>query len=87
MELRLLERLVKSQNDTIIRTSSEVRDCFQRLAKMHVKLEKKKKRLLEENKKLHKVARHLKVKLMLKDANPIAHPGLGESSRGCRELE
>jgi hypothetical protein len=43
---------------------------------MHVKLEKKKKRLLKKNKNLHKVARCLKVKLMLKDANPIAHPGL-----------
>ena len=51
MELKLLEKLVKSQNETITRTSSEVRDCFQRLAKMHVKLEKKNKRFLKENKK------------------------------------
>jgi hypothetical protein len=73
MELKLLEKVVKSQNETITRTSSEVRDCFQRLAKMHVKLEKKNKRLLKENKKLQKVARCLKVKLRLKDAKPIAH--------------
>jgi hypothetical protein len=76
MELKLLEKVVKTQNETITRTSSKVRDCFQRLAKMHVKLEKKNKRLLEENKKLHKVARCLKMKLMLKDAKLIAHPGL-----------
>jgi len=76
MELRLLEKVVKSQNETITRTSSEVRDYFQRLAKMHVKLEKKNKRLLEENKKLHKVVIPLKVKLILKDAKPIAHPCL-----------
>jgi len=52
MELKLLEKVVKSQNETITLTSSELSDCFQRLAKMHVKLEKKTKRLLKENKKL-----------------------------------
>jgi hypothetical protein len=29
MELKLLEKVVKSQNETIMRTSSEVRDSFQ----------------------------------------------------------
>jgi hypothetical protein len=86
MELRLLEKVVKSQNETITRTSSEVRDCFQRLAKMHVKLEKKNKRLLKKNKKLHKVARCLKVKLMLKDAKPIAHPSLENLAEAAENL-
>jgi hypothetical protein len=36
-EMKLLERVIKSQNQTISNTSDEVRDCFERLAKMHVK--------------------------------------------------
>jgi hypothetical protein len=36
-ELKFLERVIKSQNQNISNTSYEVRDCFERLAKMHVK--------------------------------------------------
>ena len=86
MELKLPEKVVKSQNETITRTSSEVRDCFQRLAKMHVKLEKKNKRMLQENKKLQKVARYLKVKLRLKDEKPIADLGLENLAEAAENL-
>jgi hypothetical protein len=86
MELKLLEKVVKSQNETITRTSSEVRDCFQRLAKMHVKLEKKNKRILQENKKLHKVDRCLKVKLILNDAKTISHPVLENLAKAAENL-
>jgi hypothetical protein len=86
MELRLLERVVKSQNETIKQTSSEVRDCFERLAKMHIKLEKRNQRVLEENKKLYKMVRCLKTKLMLKDAKLIAHPGLEDLAEAAKNL-
>jgi hypothetical protein len=36
-EMKMLERVIKSQNQTIRNTSDAVRDCFERLAKMHVK--------------------------------------------------
>jgi len=36
-EMKLLERIIKTQNQTIRNTLDEVRDCFERLAKMHVK--------------------------------------------------
>jgi hypothetical protein len=44
----LLERVIKSQNQTIRNTSDEVRDCFERLSKMHVKEQKRNKKLLKE---------------------------------------
>ena len=84
--MKLLEKVVKSQNETIMRTSSKVRHCLHRLAKMHVKLEKKNKRLLKENKNLQKVTRCLKVKLRFKDANPIAHTGLKNLEKATENL-
>jgi hypothetical protein len=36
LDLKFLERVIKSQNQTIKNTSDEVRDYFERLAKMHV---------------------------------------------------
>jgi hypothetical protein len=76
LELKLLERVIKSQNQTIKNTSDEVRDCFERLAKMHVKEQKRNKKLLKENHKLHKMVRCLRIKLMLKDPKPRTHPDL-----------
>jgi hypothetical protein len=75
-ELKLLERVIKSQNQAMKRTSDEVRDSFERLAKMHVKEQKKNKKLLKENHKLHKMVRCLRIKLMLKDPKPKTHPDL-----------
>jgi hypothetical protein len=37
LDLKLLERVIESQNQTIMNTSIKVRDCFERLDKMHVK--------------------------------------------------
>jgi hypothetical protein len=66
-EMKLLERVIKSQNQTISNTSDEVRDCFERLAKMHVKEQKRNKKLLKENRKLLKMVRGLRIKLRLKN--------------------
>jgi len=41
IELRLLERVIKFQNQAMKRTSNEVRDSFKRLDLMHVALERK----------------------------------------------
>jgi Mg2+ and Co2+ transporter CorA len=86
MELRLLERVVKSQTDTIKQISSEVRDYFERLAKMHIKLEKRNQRVLEKNKKLYNMVRCLKTKLILKYAKLITHPGLEDLAEGAENL-
>jgi hypothetical protein len=43
---------------------------------MHVKEQKKNKKFLKENHKLHKMVRCLRIKLMLKDPKPITHPHL-----------
>ena len=75
-ELKLLERVIKFQNQAMKRRSNEVRDSFERLAKMHVKEQKKNKKLLKENHKLHKMVRRLRIKLMLKDPKLGTHPDL-----------
>jgi hypothetical protein len=75
-ELEVLERVVKSHNQALKRTSDEVRDSLQRIAKMHVKEEKKNKKLLKENQRLHKLVKCLKIKLMLKKPKTRAHPAL-----------
>jgi hypothetical protein len=64
--MKLLERVIKSQNQTISNTSDEVRVCFEILAKMHVKEQKRNKKLLKENHKLLKMVRCLRIKLRLK---------------------
>ena len=74
--MKLLERVIKSQNQTIRNTSDEVRDCFERLAKMHVKEQKRNKKLLNDNRKLLKMIRGLRIKLRLKNPKPRAHPDL-----------
>ena len=58
------------------RTSDEVRDSFERLAKIRVKEQKKNKKFLKENHKLHKMVRCLRIKLMLKYPKPKTHPDL-----------
>ena len=75
-EMKFLERVIKSQNQTISNTSYEVRDCFERLAKMHVKEQKRNKKLLNDNRKLLKMIRGLRIKLRLKNPKPRAHPSL-----------
>jgi hypothetical protein len=72
LEMKILERVIKSQNQTIINTSYELRDCFERLAKMHVKEQKRNKKLLKENRKLLKVIKRLRIKLRLKNPKPRA---------------
>jgi hypothetical protein len=47
LEMKMLERVIKSQNQTIRNTLDEVRDCFERLAKMHVKEQKRNKKFLK----------------------------------------
>jgi hypothetical protein len=76
LEMKMLERVIKSQNQTISNTSDEVRDCFERLAKMHVKEQKRNKKLLKENRKLLKVIKSLRIKLRLKNPKPRAHSDL-----------
>jgi hypothetical protein len=75
-EMKMLERVIKSQNQTISNTSDEVRDCFERLAKMHVKEQKRNKKLLKENRKLLKMIKGLRIKLKLKNPKPRAHSHL-----------
>jgi hypothetical protein len=43
---------------------------------MHVKEQKRNKKLLKENHKLHKMVRCLRIKLMLKYPKPRTHPDL-----------
>jgi hypothetical protein len=71
--LKLLERVIKLQNQAMKRTSEEVRDSFERLSKMHVKEHKKTNKLLKENHKLHKIVRCLRIKLILKDPKTKTH--------------
>jgi hypothetical protein len=75
-EMKLLERVIKSHNQNISNTLDEVRDCFERLAKMHVKEEKRNKKLIKENRKLLKMVRGLRIRLRLKNMKPRAHPEL-----------
>ena len=76
VELKFLYRHIKSVNQTLQNTSHEVIYCFERLAKVHVKEQKKNKKLLKENHKLHKMVRFLRIKLMFKYPKPRAHPDL-----------
>jgi hypothetical protein len=46
------------------------------LAKMHVKEQKGNKKLLNDNRKLLKTIRVLRIKLRIKNPKPRAHPGL-----------
>jgi hypothetical protein len=85
-EMKLLERVIKSQNQTISNTSDEVRDCFERLAKMHVKEQKRNKKLLNDNRKLLKMIRGLRIKLRLKNPKPRAHPDLRVLSEVAENL-
>jgi hypothetical protein len=75
-ELRLLERVIKSQNQAMKRTSDEVRDSFKRLALMHVALERKNKRLSKKNQKLYQMIKFLRFKLAPRKPKPRAHLGL-----------
>jgi hypothetical protein len=76
LEMKMLERVIKSKNQTIRNTSNEERDCFERLAKMHVKEQKRNKKLLKENHKLLKVIKRLRIKLRLKNPKPRTHSDL-----------
>jgi hypothetical protein len=75
-ELRLLERVIKSQNQAMKRTSDEVRDSFKRLALMHVALERKNKRLSKKNQKLYQMIKFLRFKLAPRKPKPRAHLSL-----------
>jgi hypothetical protein len=85
-EMNLLERVIRSKNHTIRNTSDEVRDCFERLAKMHVKEQKRNKKLLNDNRKLLKMIRGLRIKLKLKNPNPRVHPDLRVLSEVAENL-
>jgi hypothetical protein len=76
LEMKMLERVIKSQNQTISNTSDEVRDCFERIAKMHVKEQKRNKKFLKENRKLLKMIKGLRIKLRLKNPKPRAQSDL-----------
>jgi hypothetical protein len=75
-EMKLLERVIKSKNQTIRNTLDELRDYFERIAKMHVKEQKRNKKMLKENCKLLKMVRGLRIRLRLKNMKPRAHPEL-----------
>jgi hypothetical protein len=75
-ELKLLERVIKSQNQAMKRTSDEVRDSFKRLALMHVALERKNKRLSKKNQKLYQMIKLLRFKLAHRKPKPRSHLGL-----------
>jgi len=76
LEMKMLKRVIKYQNQTIRSTSYELRDCFEILAKMHVKEQMRNKKLLKENRKFLKVIKSLRIKLRLKTPNPRAHSNL-----------
>jgi hypothetical protein len=82
----LLERVIKSPNQTIKNTSDEVRDFFERLAKMHVKEKKRNTKLLKEDHKLHKMVICLRIKLMLKDPKPRTQPDLESLAEAVMNL-
>ena len=84
--MKLLERVIKSQIQTISNTSDEVRYCFERLAKMHVKEQKMNKKLLKESLKLLKKVICLKTKLWLKNPKPIVHPDLENLAEAAENL-
>ena len=84
--MKLLEKVIKSQNQTIRNTSYEVRDCFERLSKMHVKEQKRNKKLLKENHKLLQMVRFLRIKLRLKNPRPRAHPDLKALAEVAKNL-
>jgi hypothetical protein len=75
-ELKLLESVIKSQNQAMKRTSDEVRDSFKRLALMHVALERKDKSLSKKNHKLYQMIKLLRFKLAHRKPKPRAHLGL-----------
>jgi hypothetical protein len=75
-ELRLLDRVIKSQNQAMKRTSDEVRDSFKRLALMHVALKRKNKRLSKKNQKFYQMIKLLRFKLAHRRPKPRAHLSL-----------
>ena len=76
MELETLERVIKSQNEIMKNRYDEMDSSLNKIAKLHVKLEKKNKRLIEDNTKLYRKVKQLRVKLMLQRPQPEAHPDL-----------
>jgi len=75
-ELKLLERVTKSQNQAMRRKSNEVRDSFKRLALMHVALERKDKSLSKKNHKLYQMIKLLRFKLAHRKPKRRAHLGV-----------
>ena len=76
IEIRLLERVIKSQNQVMKRTSDEVRDSFKRLSLIHVALERKNKILFKKNHKLYQMIKLLRCNLAHRKPKPRSHLGL-----------
>jgi len=73
VEYEVLERVIKSKYEILTQTSVETRSAFERLALMHVKERKKKKRVIKKNYKLTKKIRFLNIKMKFLKAKLTTH--------------
>jgi len=70
VEYEVLERVIKSRYETLTQNAAETRDAFKRLAYIHVKEKRKRKKVIQQNYKLAKRVRFLSIKIKLLTTKP-----------------
>jgi len=76
MELKFLDKHIKSVNETLKKTSDETRDTCDQVALMYVKLEKKNTRLSKKSQRMYKVIKALRYTLAPRRLKRRVHQGL-----------
>lgn len=76
MELKLLDRYIKSVNETLQRASSETRSTCDQVALMYVKLQQKNIKLTKKAQRMYKVIKSFRYKLAPRRPKPRDHRGL-----------
>lgn len=73
MELKLLDRHIKTVNETLQRTSEETRDASDQIVLMCVKLEKRNIKLIKRAKSMYSIIKTLMYKLAPGRPKPSSH--------------
>jgi hypothetical protein len=72
----VLDRVIKAKYETLSKNFAETNAAFERLALERVKEKKKKKRIIKDNNRLWRMAKHLKKKIKKLKARIATHPDL-----------